>query len=198
LVGCAHLPHSIPADHTKNSRELVYPISEVTVGRLGRWLQEFRSLGASQQNPYLFPGKGNGPMTWQGVRDSIKAITEERLGVAVNPYAFRHLAAGRAHVFGRGSWRLRKRAAATWPRRPQHDCDRRDHFSVPKWSQTPRLWGLMHRHITHNKCYASFKDFSIAMLNFLRNDAPGNWGNWCDEVSDNFRIINPTKYQILM
>ena len=56
----------------------------------------------------------------------------------------------------------------------------------------------MHRHITHNKCYASFKDFSIAMLNFLRNDAPGNWGNWCDEVSDNFRIINPTKYQILM
>jgi hypothetical protein len=21
-----------------------------------------------------------------------------------------------------------------------------------------RLWGLMHRHITHNRCYASFKD----------------------------------------
>jgi len=28
----------------------------------------------------------------------------------------------------------------------------------------------MHRHTTHNKCYSSFKDFSIAMLNFLRDD----------------------------
>jgi site-specific recombinase XerD len=32
-------------------------------------------------------------MTRQGVRDTIKAITEERLGVAINPHAFRHLAA---------------------------------------------------------------------------------------------------------
>jgi integrase len=83
----------IPADQTKNSRELVYPISEVTARRLDRWLREFRSLGTSPQNPYLFPGKGDGPRTRQGVRDSIKAITEERLGVAINPHAFRHLAA---------------------------------------------------------------------------------------------------------
>jgi hypothetical protein len=57
--------------------------------------------------------------------------------------------------------------------------------------------GLMHRHIIHNKCYASFKDFSIVMLKFLRHDVPGNWGNWCDEVSDNFRIINPTEYRTI-
>ena len=61
----------------------------------------------------------------------------------------------------------------------------------------PHMWGLMHRHITHNKCYASFKDFSIAMLNFLYKEAPENWGNWRDEVSDNFRIINPTNFRIL-
>ncbi|MDD2796319.1 hypothetical protein, partial [Acidocella sp.] len=54
-----------------------------------------------------------------------------------------------------------------------------------------RLWGLMHGHITHNKCYVSFTDFSIAMLNFLRNDVPENWGMARDEVSDSFRIINP-------
>jgi integrase len=83
----------IPAVQTKNSRELVYPISEVTAGNLDRWLREFRPLGASPANPYLFPGKGDGPMTRQGVRDTIKAITEERLGVAINPHAFRHLAA---------------------------------------------------------------------------------------------------------
>ncbi len=33
----------------------------------------------------------------------------------------------------------------------------------------------MHRHITHNKCCASFRDFSIAMLTFLRDDVPRNW-----------------------
>ena len=38
----------------------------------------------------------------------------------------------------------------------------------------------MHRHITHNKCYGSFKDFSIAMLNFLRDDVPRNWDTYCD------------------
>ena len=31
-----------------------------------------------------------------------------------------------------------------------------------------RLWGLMHKHITHNKCHVTFKDFSDAILTFLR------------------------------
>ena len=30
----------------------------------------------------------------------------------------------------------------------------------------------MHRHIVHNKCYSTFEDFSIAMLNFLRDGLP--------------------------
>jgi hypothetical protein len=55
----------------------------------------------------------------------------------------------------------------------------------------------MHRHTTHNKCYSSFKDFSSAMLNFLRGDVPRNWRIYCDEVTDNFRIINPTKFRII-
>jgi hypothetical protein len=55
----------------------------------------------------------------------------------------------------------------------------------------------MHRHTTHNKCYSSFKDFSIAMLNFLRDDVPRNWRTYCDEVTDNFRIINPTEFRII-
>jgi hypothetical protein len=47
----------------------------------------------------------------------------------------------------------------------------------------------MHRHTTHNKCYATFKDFRIAMLNFLRDEIPRNWRTYCDEVTDNFRVI---------
>jgi hypothetical protein len=56
----------------------------------------------------------------------------------------------------------------------------------------------MHRHTTHNKCYNSVKDFSSAMLNFLRDDVPRNWGTYCDEVTDNFRIINLTVFRIIV
>jgi hypothetical protein len=56
----------------------------------------------------------------------------------------------------------------------------------------------MHRHTTHNKCYSSFKDFSIAMLKFLRNDVPRNWRTYCDEVTDNFRVIDPKKFRIIV
>jgi hypothetical protein len=38
-----------------------------------------------------------------------------------------------------------------------------------------RLWGSMRGNTAHDKCYATFKDFSTARLNFLRGDAPGNW-----------------------
>jgi hypothetical protein len=35
------------------------------------------------------------------------------------------------------------------------------------------------------------------MLNFLRDEVPKNWHTLCDEVSDNFRVINPKDYRIL-
>ena len=42
----------------------------------------------------------------------------------------------------------------------------------PHLNSIERLWGLMHRHITHNKCYATFREFSTAMLAFLREEVP--------------------------
>jgi transposase len=82
----------------------------------------------------------------------------------------------------------------------QPDCRIKLHFIpayCPHLNPIERLWGLMHRHITHNKCYASFREFSTAMLHFLRRDVPENWNIWCDEVTDNFRTINPIKFRIL-
>jgi transposase len=102
------------------------------------------------------------------------------------------------HVFLDNARYHHAKLVQTWRARP--DCRIKLHFIpayCPHLNPIERLWGLMHRHITHNKCYTSFKDFSIAMLSFLRNDVPENWGNWCDQVSENFRIINPTKYRIL-
>ena len=42
-------------------------------------------------------------------------------------------------------------------------------------SQSDRtIMGINARQTTHNKCYATFKDFSVAILTFLRDNAPEN------------------------
>ena len=85
-----------------------------------------------------------------------------------------------------------------WLARP--DCRIRLHFVpayCPHLNPIERLWGLMHRHITHNKCYATFREYSIAMLEFLRHDVPTRWNIYCDEVTDNFRVIDPTSFRII-
>ena len=83
-----------------------------------------------------------------------------------------------------------------WLARP--DCRIKLHFVpayCPHLNPIERLWGLMHRHITHNKCYANFRDFSAAMLGFLRHEVPAHWNIYCDEVTDNFRVIDPTNFR---
>jgi transposase len=67
----------------------------------------------------------------------------------------------------------------------------------PHLDPIERLWGLMHRHTTHNKCYAGLNDFRAAVLEFLRDTVPRNWREFCDEVTDNFRVINPADFRVL-
>jgi len=67
----------------------------------------------------------------------------------------------------------------------------------PHLNPIERLWGLMHRHTTHNRCHATFKDFSAALLSFLREAVPRNWQAYCDDVTDNFRIIDPKNFRVL-
>ena len=54
----------------------------------------------------------------------------------------------------------------------------------------------MHRHTTHNKCYASFKEFKAAVLGFLRQTVLRNWRQFCDHVTYNFRIIDPVDFRV--
>ena len=42
----------------------------------------------------------------------------------------------------------------------------------PHLNPIERLWGLMHRNVTHNRCYATFNEFCDAMLGFLKEDVP--------------------------
>ena len=68
----------------------------------------------------------------------------------------------------------------------------------PHLDPIERLWGLMHRHCTHNKCYAGFKDFTRVVLTFLREKVPRNWHVYCDQVTDNFRVIDPADFRVLV
>ena len=67
----------------------------------------------------------------------------------------------------------------------------------PHLNPIERLWGLMHRNVTHNKCYAKFNNFCDAILGFLRVEVPKNWQIYADSVSDNFRVINPKDFRVL-
>ena len=67
----------------------------------------------------------------------------------------------------------------------------------PHLDPIERLWGLMHKHVTHNRCHATFADFKAAILTFLREEVPRKWGTYCDQVTDNFRIISPKDFRVL-
>ena len=85
-----------------------------------------------------------------------------------------------------------------WLARPE--CRIKLHFVpayCPHLDSIERLWGLMHKHITHNRCHETFADFKHAILTFLREEVPRKWHLYCDEVSDNFRVISNKDFRIL-
>jgi transposase len=67
----------------------------------------------------------------------------------------------------------------------------------PHLNPIERLWGLMHKNVTHNRCHTTYNDFCEAVLGFLRRDVPSRWNTFCDSVTDNFRIISPEDFRVL-
>ena len=61
----------------------------------------------------------------------------------------------------------------------------------PHLNPIERLWGVMHKHLTHNKCYATYREFAEATLDILRQHVSRYWPEFRDFVTDNFRIIDP-------
>ena len=74
------------------------------------------------------------------------------------------------------------------------------HF-VPSYSPhlnpIERLWGLMHRNVTHNRTYLTLPLFRAAAMDFLTEKVPKHWTSYCDSVSDNFRVIDPADFRVL-
>jgi len=75
-------------------------------------------------------------------------------------------------------------------------------YSPHPWSASrpkpiERLCGLMHRNVTHNRCYPSFREFRVRAMTFLTHEVPQNWRTLCDLVTDNFRVIDPADFRVL-
>ena len=67
----------------------------------------------------------------------------------------------------------------------------------PHLNPIERLWGVMHKWVTHNRHYATFSQFTEAILGFFRETLPKKWREFTDTVTDNFRIISLKKYKVV-
>ena len=104
----------------------------------------------------------------------------------------------RIHVFLDNARYHHARLVRKWLQQP--GCRIKLHFTppyCPHLAPIERLWGVMHKNVTHNRCYDTFKDFRHAILKFLRETIPKDWQKYCDSVSDNFRIIDPKNFRFL-
>jgi transposase len=102
------------------------------------------------------------------------------------------------HVFLDNATYHHAKLVREWLARP--DCRIKLHFIpsyCPHLNPIERLWGLMHRNVTHNKTYATCTQFARATLEFLRDTVPRNWEEFCDSVTDNFRVIDPKDFRVV-
>ena len=102
------------------------------------------------------------------------------------------------HVFLDNARYHHAKLVQEWLARP--GCRIKLHFIptyCPHLNPIERLWGVMHRNITHNKCYGTCAQFADATLGFLREEVPRNWADLCDQVTDNFRVIKPKDFRVM-
>jgi transposase len=126
---------------------------------------------------------------------TVDAVSTIRLLEAIGAlYPMRSL----IHVFLDNAPYHHAKLVQEWLARPR--CRIKLHFIpsyCPHLNPIERLWGLMHRNVTHNKTYATCAQFANATLGFLRETVPMNWANLCDSVTDNFRVINPKDFRVV-
>ena len=60
-----------------------------------------------------------------------------------------------------------------------------------------RLWGVMHKWVTHNRHYATFNQFTEAIFDFFRKTLPEKWPEFRDTVTDNFRVLSLKEYKVI-
>jgi len=68
---------------------------------------------------------------------------------------------------------------------------------APHLNAIERLWGVMHKYVTHNSFYSTYKQFAEAILAFFSRTVPKEWPKFRDTVTDNFRIISFKNFRVL-
>jgi transposase len=102
------------------------------------------------------------------------------------------------HVFLDNARYHHAKLVGEWLSRP--GCRIQLHFLpayCPHLNPIERLWGVMHKNITHNKCYDTRTEFAEATLDFLRDKVPRNWARYRTTVTDNFRVISPKDFRVI-
>ena len=83
----------IPPEDVKNDQPLEYPLPKAVNEMLGIYLAVFRPRLCRNDNPWLFPGKGDEHKTKGTLSSQIIDRIIKELGIRVTPHQFRHLAA---------------------------------------------------------------------------------------------------------
>ena len=78
-----------------------------------------------------------------------------------------------------------------------HQADLPARLRPPHLNAIERLWGVMHREVTHNRFYANFDLFTKAIDHFFKQRLPREWTTWRDTIADNFRIISHRDFRVL-
>ncbi|WP_237482154.1 IS630 family transposase [Lichenibacterium dinghuense] len=104
----------------------------------------------------------------------------------------------RIHVYLDNARYHHARAVQDWMRQPGRRIVL--HFIpsyCPHLNPIERLWGVMHQNITHNRYYATFKDFAEAILTFLKETVPKHFSRFSSRITDNFRIRDPKDSRVV-
>ncbi len=67
----------------------------------------------------------------------------------------------------------------------------------PHLNAIERLWGVLHREVTHNKFYENFRLFTRAIREFFRRRLPKEWPEWRDRITDNFHVVSHQDFRVL-
>jgi transposase len=67
----------------------------------------------------------------------------------------------------------------------------------PHLNPIERLWGLMHKYLTHNRSWRNAREFAENVLSFLKDKVPKRWHEFRDSVTDNFRVIDPRNFRVM-
>ena len=130
-------------------------------------------------------------------------VEAERINAASTIALFEKLEASnpdkrRIHVFADNARYHHAVLVRQWLERP--NCRIKVIFQpayAPHLNAIERLWGVMHREVTHNKFYPNFVLFVEAIDNFFRRRLPNEWRDWRDTVTDNFRVISHRDFRVL-